>query len=387
MEVIISVVDELYNILHIPCVFFDEHYHLIHPKITMIDLKEFLNDVFKMTHNDVHILVYDHKVAYARIQVQYHDKKYILVTACILNDIENTDQSLPKAWTQIIPEHLIRSHVASLHLMSFQNHAKMLFEIVTHQILPMNKIHIDYVNTSQKPKQNDILTTRRITQNTPDYYHWEQMLFDAYKQGHLRKIKELFSEVKLYDTLPLSPDILEDQKYKYIGFLTLLTRTNIQEGVSSELAFSLSDHMISKLSHAKNYQDITLLFQQTIQDFYHQLSDAKKMNYSLHIYRCIHYIDTHLYDKISLHHLAQYTGLSSSYLSLAFKQEMNETVTSYIQRKKADEAARLLLFTNKSQIDISCLLNFSSQSNFIQIFKKYKHMTPKQYQDSHLKDQ
>ncbi|MBS5111597.1 MAG: AraC family transcriptional regulator, partial [Coprobacillus cateniformis] len=37
-------------------------------------------------------------------------------------------------------------------------------------------------------------------------------------------------------------------------------------------------------------------------------------------------------------------------------------------------------------IEISCLLNYSSQSHFIQIFKKYKHMTPKQYQQSHLKD-
>ena len=78
--------------------------------------------------------------------------------------------------------------------------------------------------------------------------------------------------------------------------------------------------------------------------------------------------------------------LSESYLSVAFKKEVGETVTNYIQRKKADEAARLLLFTNKSHIEISCLLNYSSQSNFIQIFKKYKLMTPKQYQQSHLKD-
>ena len=41
-----------------------------------------------------------------------------------------------------------------------------------------------------------------------------------------------------------------------------------------------------------------------------------------------------------------------------------------------------LIYKEKSHIDISCLLNFSSQSNFIQVFKKYKHMTPKQYQDS-----
>ena len=84
--------------------------------------------------------------------------------------------------------------------------------------------------------------------------------------------------------------------------------------------------------------------------------------------------------------MVEHTGLSESYLSAAFKKEVGETMTHYIQRKKADEAARLLLFTNKSHIEISCLLNYSSQSNFIQIFKKYKHMTPKQYQQSHLKD-
>ncbi|WP_028044075.1 helix-turn-helix domain-containing protein [Candidatus Stoquefichus massiliensis] len=387
MEAIISIIDELYNTLHIPCVIFDQEYHLIHPKITMINLKEFLDDVFTMTHHDVHILVYDHSVAYARLQINFAKKTYFFITACILNDIENTDQCLPESWTQIIPEHLIRSHIANLHFMSFQNHVKMIYEIVTHQVLSLNQIHIDYVNKNQKSKENDVLTNRRITQNTPDYYHWEQMLLNAYKQGHFHTIKELFSEIKQYEYFPLSPDILEDQKYKYIGLVTILTRINIQEGVSSELAFTLSDQMIQKITQAHQYRDTSSLFYQTLQDFYHQLNEAKKMNYSLHIYKCIHYIDTHLYDKISLHHLAEYTGLSSSYLSLAFKQEMNETVTSYIQRKKADEAARLLLFTNKSHIDISCLLNFSSQSNFIQVFKKYKHMTPKQYQDSHLKDQ
>ena len=91
----------------------------------------------------------------------------------------------------------------------------------------------------------------------------------------------------------------------------------------------------SKKTQANQHHDTSTLFYQTLQDFYHQLNEVKKMNYSLHIYKCIHYIDAHLYDKVSLHHLAKFTGLSASYLSLAFKQEMNETVTSYIQRKKS----------------------------------------------------
>lgn len=387
METIISIIDELYNSMKIPCVIFDEHYHLIHPKITMISLKEFLDDVFSMTHYDVHILVYDHSVAYARLQVEYKGEIYYIVSSCILNDIENNENSLPETWTKIVPEHLIRSHIASIHIMTFQNFVKMVYEIVTHQTLLAHNIHIDYVNKQEYKQEEDVLTSRRISQSTSDYYHLEQMILEAYKQGHFHTIKELFSKIKHYEYFPLSPDLLEDQKYKYIGLITILTRINIQEGVSAELAFSLSDQTIQKITQAHQYQDTSTLFYQTLQDFYHQLSEAKKTNYSLHIYKCIHYIDAHLYDKISLHHLTKHTGLSASYLSSAFKQEMNETVTSYIQRKKTDEAARLLLFTNKSHIEISCLLNFSSQSNFIQVFKKYKHMTPKQYQDSHLKDQ
>lgn len=58
MKTLISIIDELYNTLHIPCVIFDKDLQLIHPKITIIDMKQFLHDVFLMTYHQVHILVY-----------------------------------------------------------------------------------------------------------------------------------------------------------------------------------------------------------------------------------------------------------------------------------------------------------------------------------------
>lgn len=386
MKTLISIIDELYNTLHIPCVIFDKDLQLIHPKITIIDMKQFLHDVFLMTYHQVHILVYDHSIAYARMQVTYEKQDYMIVCACILNDLQNPHQNLPESWIKIVPESMIRSHIASLHFMAFQNFVKMLYEMTTHEYLPLQSIHVDYIQSKQVKKKDDILTHRRMTQETPDYYHFEQSLLKAYQDGHFYKVKALLNQINIKDTQLLTQNILQDLIYKVVSFITLITRINIQEGVSSELAFSLSDATLNKLSYITNIQELITLFQQSIYDFYHQLNETKKDHYSLHVYKCIHYIDTHLYDKISLSHLVEHTGLSESYLSAAFKKEVEETMTHYIQRKKADEAARLLLFTNKSHIEISCLLNYSSQSNFIQIFKKYKHMTPKQYQQSHLKD-
>lgn len=386
MEALISIIDELYSTMHIPCAIFDESLKLIHPKITVIDLRQFLHDVFSMAHHYAHILVYDHCVAYARIEVTYEQETYIIVCACILNDLENPHQELPHEWTKYIPESIIRSHIASLHLMNFQNFIKLIYEMATHHYLDVNHIQVDYINKSIKPSQDDMLTHRRTTQETPQYYQWEQSLLKAYRDGHFYKVQSLLPQLKVYETQTLTESMFQDLTYKFVSFITLLTRINIQEGVSSELAFSLSDSILHKLSLVKDPHLVVQLFHQSLYDFYQQMNQSKKDHYSLHVYKCIHYIDTHLYDKISLHHLATHTGLSESYLSVAFKKEVGETMTSYIQRKKADEAARLLLFTNKSHIEISCLLNYSSQSNFIQIFKKYKHMTPKQYQQSHLKD-
>ncbi|MEG0366841.1 MAG: AraC family transcriptional regulator, partial [Coprobacillus sp.] len=228
MKALISIIDELYSTQHIPCAIFDEEYQLIHPRITIINFKEFLNDIFTMAHHHVHILVYEDCVAYARLQVTYKNKPYFIIIGCILNNLE---QSLPTSWTDIVPEHFIRSHVACIHLVTFQNFVKMIYEIVTHQTLSTQDIHIDYINKNNNHKKDDILTNRRVNQNTPHYYHWEQMLFDTYRQGDLHKVKHLLSQLNVFKSSPLTKDILQDQIFKLIGFITILTRINIQEGV------------------------------------------------------------------------------------------------------------------------------------------------------------
>ena len=52
----------------------------------------------------------------------------------------------------------------------------------------------------------------------------------------------------------------------------------------------------------------------------------------------------------------------------------------YINKKKIEEAERLLRFSDKSLIAIATYLSFSSQSHFQNTFKKVTGKTPTQYQ-------
>jgi len=68
-----------------------------------------------------------------------------------------------------------------------------------------------------------------------------------------------------------------------------------------------------------------------------------------------------------------------------FKTYMNETLQSYVTRKKMEHACFLLAHTHHNVLTISSALNFDSLSHFSSIFKKSVGMTPTQYRNKACK--
>ena len=101
--------------------------------------------------------------------------------------------------------------------------------------------------------------------------------------------------------------------------------------------------------------------------------------YSKQIVRAIEYIIRHLHSHISLEETADSLKISGAHLSRLFKKETGITFSDYVNKLKIEESTSLLLYTEYSDIEISNMLGFSSQSYFIKIFKKYTGTTPKKY--------
>lgn len=384
LEFMESVVDELYTRTHIPTILIDKQYQCVYPKKLTVNLISLIGTELLERCDDanIHILNEDDAAAYAAFQYENH---YIVCGSllCKLND--RGESVIPSQWTAFLPASIIQCHIASEPFTSFKNFVKMLYAIVNHTQIDDTNISITYREThASSNSDDDTLTLRRLTQSTPEFYRWEQSFFTAFNEGQLQQINSLLAQLHLYD-INQTEDDLEMMKFKLVGFITLITRNVIKSGTPHEMAYALSDQFLLKLQKAATKANVITLLKESILEFYN-LSASNVNTFSLHVSKAIHYIDTHLYHKVSLRMIAQQIGLNASYLSVLFKEETSETITHYIQRKKIEEAQRLLLFTNKSYIEISVLLNFNSQSNFIQIFKKIKGQTPKQFQHSHRKD-
>jgi len=91
------------------------------------------------------------------------------------------------------------------------------------------------------------------------------------------------------------------------------------------------------------------------------------------------YIKLHYKDNISLELVADHIGISSSYLSRLFKEEMNCGFTEYLNRVRI-KTAQLYIESGEYQIkEIYEKVGFSSYNYFFKVFKDTTGATPHRY--------
>lgn len=125
---------------------------------------------------------------------------------------------------------------------------------------------------------------------------------------------------------------------------------------------------------------ITILSGTAVLDFTKRVADAKiPKDMSQEIFKCIQYISNHVNQTLSVEQIAEVLNMDRSTLSKKFKRELGFNISSFIMRRKLEEAKSLLHYTDRSISEISEYLCFSTQSYFQNVFKKKYGITPKEY--------
>lgn len=215
----------------------------------------------------------------------------------------------------------------------------------------------------------------------------EQLFFHAVSSGDIDFVRQNCRQKKFIETDGvglLSRDPVINLKYHFVITTAFVTRLCVESGMEMEQAFRLSDFYILKLDSIHTIQSVIDLHDRMVLDFTGKMRFLiRNLGASKPIISCIDYIYAHIKERITIEDLAEYTGLSASYLSRLFKKETGVSVSDYVREKKIEKAQHLLKYCDYSLIEIANYLSFSSQSHFIQLFKDFTGMTPKKYRDLH----
>lgn len=91
-------------------------------------------------------------------------------------------------------------------------------------------------------------------------------------------------------------------------------------------------------------------------------------------------LNNYAYQDIKISKIYQEFPLAHSTLISAFRKRTGYTIERYLSMKKMERAAILLRETDKTLSEVCADVGFTSLSHFIQKFKKYHGVTPKEYQ-------
>jgi AraC family transcriptional regulator len=98
------------------------------------------------------------------------------------------------------------------------------------------------------------------------------------------------------------------------------------------------------------------------------------------------FIDEHLDSELSLEIVAKVGLYSPFHLHRIFKAITNETLNSYITRKRIEKTASILLHQKTVSIsDLSLQYGFNSNSSFTRTFKKFYGISPSEFRKSNPK--
>lgn len=136
---------------------------------------------------------------------------------------------------------------------------------------------------------------------------------------------------------------------------------------------------------------LEILYELSIEDDYHILASSgfshnKMTPDSRRVRKVEEYIDKHFTEEIRLQTVSDIAGMTPTAFSRFFKLRTGRTLSDYIIDIRLGYAARQLIDTTTSVVEICYNSGFNNVSNFNRIFKKRKGCSPTTFRENYHKN-
>ncbi len=186
----------------------------------------------------------------------------------------------------------------------------------------------------------------------------------------------------LFEMKYVMPFILNESTHQKVFLKSEIDKTLIPElinGISSEYAEKKYGY---ELAIRANIYNLFLFILRRWKEQNMDLNIDQEINKDMvgRMQKVFDYIEENYQNEITALNMAQLCNLSYSYFSRLFTGIMKRSFREYLNYVRVTKAERLLTNTELNITEIAMQVGFSTSSYFIQQFKHFKDISPKQYQ-------
>lgn len=179
----------------------------------------------------------------------------------------------------------------------------------------------------------------------------------------------------LIDCVGFLPSQAKDLYFRLLAHIeSLATKKHItlpEQGV---------DNSWTQISAARNLSRLHDLLHRRLNDYLNSIAEQEKENPQITMIK--EYVRRH-YESyaLSVKDIADYVGLTTTYVCTLFKNETNITINQYISDYRIERAKRLLEDPRNKISDIAEKIGYSDSNYFGKSFKKLVGLTPSEYRE------
>lgn len=239
-------------------------------------------------------------------------------------------------------------------------------------------------NMEKKLKEHLFLQREYQISHRP--YDRELAFYQIIKEGNLKELENITFVRQGSELGVLSKNPTRNLKYHVIVCIAMITRFCIEGGMEPEEAYTLSDLYIQSLDVLTEEKAILDLQKSMAYEFTSKMNALHKFKkFSKPVILAMDYIFSNLNQKLTVQLIADQVKRNPDYISRQFKKETGQTLSVYIREKRIEAAKNMLIYSDSPVSDIAQYLNFNSHSHFIEVFKMFEKVTPKEYRELHFR--
>lgn len=222
---------------------------------------------------------------------------------------------------------------------------------------------------------NDMYAARDAQEGYP--IGMESQLCDAIEEGDAARARELLNLLLGHIFFGAQGDFAAI-KTRVTELMVMISRSAIRGGADVHQIFMTNEGYMDEIQNADSLEKLSLWLTSVLNRFMSYVFEFSAVKHSDVVYKIIGFVQRNYMHKITLDDIAAHVYLSRSYVSKIFKEEMECSLTAYINQIRIQKS-KVLLAEEMSLTDVAYNVGFEDQSYYTKVFKKSTGMSPGQY--------
>ncbi len=224
-------------------------------------------------------------------------------------------------------------------------------------------------------KTDDLLRLRRAAPpEIPKLLaNWEQILRELQVETGTDFLNYLFTRI-----IPQSLEP-EEARWMMLDLVNILRRVSFEHQVRWEEIGGRETDLPEILEQAESIHDWQMRIEKMLARYLQSAKESLYPQTSLTLRKALIFIQSNFTRDLSLEEVANYAGVSKSYLSRVFPEYTGEHFSDYLQRLRIERAKELLRFTNDYIYEIAPKVGFWNSRYFSRVFHENTGLTPADY--------